>query len=40
MVVWLSFAFPLLVFILGLAFNYIVVQLKSYNAAYVTELDN
>ena len=36
MVAWLSFAFPLLIFILGLAFNYIIVQLKSYNAAYST----
>lgn len=34
MVAWLSFAFPLLVFILGLAFNYIIVLLKSYDAAY------
>ena len=36
MVAWLSFAFPLLIFILGLAFNYnyIIVLLKSYDAAY------
>ena len=27
-------AFPLLIFILGLAFNYIIVLLKSYDAAY------
>ena len=33
-VAWLSFAFPLLIFILGLAFNYIIVLLKSYDAAY------
>ena len=34
LVAWVSFAFPLLIFILGLAFNYIIVLLKSYDASY------
>ena len=34
MVAWLSFAFPLLIFILGPVFNYIIVLLKSCDAAY------